>query len=88
MLESDDTVIGVLVGINLTRHKHSAGWVAGLDNFIVRLEDGREIVATEDLPPLKHPWMLRQIDIGSRVKIKLGTVLEPIRVIELFDSED
>lgn len=85
MVEDDDTVIGVLAGVNMTRHSSSMGPIAGVDNFIVRLSDGREVSAIMDLPPLKHSWMVRSFQIGSKVRIELGTVLGPIRIIEIHE---
>jgi hypothetical protein len=85
MVEDGDTVTGVLVGVNMTRHSSNFGPVAGVDDFIVRLPDGREVSAILDLPRLKHSWMVRTFEIGSTVQIKLGTVLEPVRIIEIQD---
>jgi hypothetical protein len=51
----------------------------------VRLADGREVTAALDLPPPKHSFMLRTCQVGSRVRLKLGSVIEPIRIIELKD---
>jgi hypothetical protein len=83
MVEDDGTVTAVLAGVNMTRYSSVRGPIAGLDNFIVRHPDGREASAIMDLPPLKHSWMVRTFEIGSTVRIKLGTVLEPIRIIEI-----
>jgi hypothetical protein len=83
MDEDDDTVTGVLAGVNMTRHSSFMGPIAGVGSFIVRLPDGRELSAIMDLTPLKHSWMVRTFEIGSTVRLKLGTVLESIRIIEI-----
>ena len=83
MVEDEETVIGVLAGVNMTRHSSFMGPIAGVDSFIVRLSDGREVPAIMDLSQLAHSWMVRTFEIGSRVRVKLGTVLEPVRIIEI-----
>lgn len=63
------------------------GRFTGVSGFIVRLPDGREVTAIMDLPPLKHPWMVRsnKFKIGCPVRLKLGTVIEPTRIVEILD---
>ena len=84
-MADDDSISGTIVGLNLNGHPTPIGPLCNLDSIVVRLVDGREVTAVMDLTPLKKSFMVHTYAIGSLVKMKLGTVLEPIRIIEIHD---
>jgi hypothetical protein len=85
MDDPDDVVVGTLAGFNLTRHSTPIGRATGIDSVIVRLGDGREVTAILDLPKPKHSFMITSaMQIGYSLRVRLGTVREPIRVIEVL----
>jgi hypothetical protein len=83
MADHDDVVPGTIVGFNIVRQPTPIGRVVSAMSVNVRLPDGREVPAELDLPPLEKPFMIRTFRIGSAVKVNLGTVREPIRVVEI-----
>lgn len=87
-MDDEDLLPGTIVGLNLTRYPTPIGPLCNLDSIVVSLADGREVTAVLDLPPLKKSFMVRMYAFGSLVKLKLGTVLEPIRIVEVLDPPD
>jgi hypothetical protein len=89
MAEADDIVAGTIVGIELTRRPPRVGMLAQLGPFLdvtgyrVKLDSGAEVKVDPRLPSLKHSWMCRKIRIGMKVKVALGSVLEPMRIVDL-----
>jgi len=84
-MDDPDLILGTIVGMNFTRLPTHIGPMCKLDGVVVRLANGREVTAVMELPPLKHAFMIHTCSIGSAVKMKLGTVLEPISIVEVHD---
>jgi hypothetical protein len=89
--DDDEIVAGTIIGIDLTRFPPMAvfpqlGPLLDTTGYRVKLDNGADVKVHPRLPRLKHSWMCREVRIGMRVKVALGTVLEPIRIVG-FDED-
>jgi hypothetical protein len=85
MDDPEDTAFGTIIGFNYTRRTSSV--LGGdLESCVVRVDDGREVSAILDLSPRGKPCFKVHIRLGSRVRLDLGTVRDPIRIREILNS--
>jgi hypothetical protein len=89
--DDDEIVAGTIVGIDLARFPPMAGFpqlgpLLNATSYRVKLENGAEVRVDPRLPRLKHSWMCCEVRTEMKVKVALGTVLEPVRIVG-FDED-
>ena len=85
--DPEDMVFGTIVGFNCTRERSSVlGATTNMKGCVVQLDDGREVAAILDLSPRGKSCFVFRFRLGSRVKVDLGTVRDPIRIVEILST--